>query len=109
MPFASQSSLTISKYALKGLEHIFKDGIQYKKAGVMVTGIVPKNAQQLTLFDGEDSRHDALMQRIDQLHRKYGPHKIKLANQDLSRTFKMKQAHLSPRYTTDIHDIITVR
>ena len=109
MPFASQSSLTISKYALKGLERIFKDGIQYKKAGVMVTGIVPKNAQQLTLFDGEDSRHDALMQRIDQLHRKYGPHKIKLANQDLSRTFKMKQAHLSPRYTTDIHDIITVR
>ena len=109
MPFASQSSLTISKYALKGLEHIFKDGIQYKKAGVMVTGIVPKTAQQLTLFDGEDSRHEALMQRIDQLHRKYGPHKIKLANQDLSRTFKMKQAHLSPRYTTDIHDIITVR
>ena len=109
MPFASQSNLTISKYALKGLEHIFKDGIQYKKAGVMVTGIVPKTAQQLTLFDGEDSRHEALMQRIDQLHRKYGSHKIKLANQDLSRTFKMKQAHLSPRYTTDIHDIITVR
>jgi DNA polymerase V len=61
------------------------------------------------LFDGEDSRHEALMQRIDQLHRKYGPHKIKLANQDLSRTFKMKQAYLSPRYTTNIHDIITVR
>ncbi len=109
MPFASQSSLTVSKYALKGLERIYKNGIQYKKAGVMVTGIIPKNAQQLTLFDKEDARHDALMQRIDHLHRKYGPHKIKLANQDLSRTFKMKQAHLSPRYTTDINDIITVK
>lgn len=109
MPFASQSSLTISKYALKGLERIYKNGIQYKKAGVMVTGIVPKNAQQLTLFDKEDARHDALMQRIDHLHRKYGPHKIKLANQDLNRTFKMKQAYLSPRYTTNINDIITVR
>ena len=75
----------------------------------MVTGIVPKAAQQLTLFDAEDARHDALMQRIDQLHRKYGPHKIKLANQDLNRTFKMKQAHLSPRYTTAIQDVITVR
>lgn len=75
----------------------------------MVTGIVPKSTQQLTLFDKEDARHDALMHRIDQLHRKYGPHKIKLANQDLRRTFKMKQAHLSPRYTTDINDIITVR
>lgn len=109
MPFASQSSLTISKYALNGLEQIYKSGIQYKKAGVMVTGIVPKTVQQLTLFDGEDSRHDALMQQIDSLHRKFGPHKIKLANQDLNRTFKMKQAHLSPRYTTDIQDIITVR
>lgn len=109
MPFATQSSLSISKYALKGLEQIYKSGIQYKKAGVMVTGIVPKTAQQLTLFDGEDSRHDALMQQIDSLHRKFGPHKIKLANQDLNRTFKMKQAHLSPRYTTDIQDIITVR
>jgi DNA polymerase V len=109
MPFATQSSLSISKYALKGLEQIYKSGIQYKKAGVMVTGIVPKTAQQLTLFDGEDTRHDALMQQIDSLHRKFGPHKIKLANQDLSRTFKMKQAHLSPRYTTDIQDIITVR
>jgi len=76
---------------------------------VIVTGIIPKNAQQLTLFDKEDARHDALMQRIDHLHRKYGPHKIKLANQDLSRTFKMKQAHLSPRYTTDINNVITVR
>ena len=109
MPTASQSSLTISKYALKGLEQIFKSGIEYKKAGVMVTGIVPKVTQQLALFDEEDPRHNALMQHIDQLHRKYGPHKIKLANQDLKRTFKMKQAHLSPRYTTDIHDIITVR
>ena len=109
MPFATQSSLSISKYALKGLEQIYKSGIQYKKAGVMVTGIVPKTALQLTLFDGEDTRHDALMQQIDSLHRKFGPHKIKLANQDLSRTFKMKQAHLSPRYTTDIQDIITVR
>jgi DNA polymerase V len=109
MPTASQSSLTISKYALKGLAHIFKSGIEYKKAGVLVTGIVPKATQQLALFGAEDPRHEALMQRIDAVHRKYGPHKIKLANQDLTRTFKMKQAHLSPRYTTDIHDVITVR
>ena len=109
MPFASHSSLTISAYALKGLERIYKGGIQYKKAGVMVTGIVPQNTQQLTLFDKEDARHHALMSSIDQLHRKYGPHKIKLGNQDLNRTFKMKQAHLSPRYTTDINDIITVK
>ena len=109
IPFASQSNLTISKYALKGLGHIFKSGIQYKKAGVMVTGIIPENTQQLALFDSEDSRHHALMKRIDLLHRKYGPHKIKLGNQDLNRTFKMKQAHLSPRYTTDIQDIIKVK
>jgi len=31
MPTASQSSLTISKYALKGLEQIFKSGINTKR------------------------------------------------------------------------------
>ncbi|MGB1831849.1 MAG: DUF4113 domain-containing protein, partial [Flavobacteriaceae bacterium] len=39
----------------------------------------------------------------------FGPHQIKLANQDLQRTWKMKQEHLSQRYTTEIKEVITVR
>jgi len=34
---------------------------------------------------------------------------MKLANQDLQRTWKMKQDHLSQRFTTEINEIITVK
>ena len=74
----------------------------------MVTGIVPEDAYQMTLFTYENPKHQALMQRIDYLHKRFGPHKIKIANQDLNRTYKMKQAYLSPRYTTDVRDVIRV-
>jgi len=109
LPFATNSSLTLSKSALHGLDMIYKSGISYKKAGVIVMGIVPEDTHQLTLFEYENPKHQALMQRIDYLHKRFGPHKIKIANQDLSRTYKMRQAHLSPRYTTDVRDVIRVR
>ena len=49
------------------------------------------------------------MSTIDHLNKKFKPTIIKLANQDLQRTWKMKQEHLSPKYTTKINDIITIK
>ncbi|MCW1953749.1 MAG: DUF4113 domain-containing protein [Flavobacteriia bacterium] len=42
------------------------------------------------------------------MNKRYG-NALKIANQDLQRSWKMKQEHLSKRYTTDILDIIQVR
>jgi DNA polymerase V len=49
------------------------------------------------------------MQALDLIHKRFGPHQMKLANQDLQRTWKMKQEHLSKRYTTEINEIIQVK
>ena len=49
------------------------------------------------------------MRTIDRLNKKYADYKIKLGNQDLKRTWKMRQERLSPRYKTNINDIIKVR
>ena len=48
------------------------------------------------------------MQAIDKMHRRFGPHRIKLAQQDLNTTWKMRQEHLSPRFTTELNDILRV-
>ena len=109
LPYASNSSITLSKYAVWGLHKIFKEGIQYKKAGVMLMGLTPTATRQLPLFGGEEVKHLAVMQALDRLHKRFGPHQIKLANQNLQRTWKMKQEHLSQRYTTEIKEVITVR
>ncbi|MAH20340.1 MAG: hypothetical protein CMB96_02680 [Flavobacteriaceae bacterium] len=49
------------------------------------------------------------MSAMDHINKKYAAPKLKLANQDLGRTWKMRQAHLSPQYTTNFNDIITVQ
>ncbi|UPQ80802.1 Y-family DNA polymerase [Flavobacterium azooxidireducens] len=108
LPFASNSSMTISALAVKMLKEIFEEGEIYKKAGVIVTQIIPQDQKQFHLFEEENPKHQKIMEVIDAFHKKTGERKIRLGNQDLQRTWKMKQNLLSPKYTTDIQDIFKV-
>ena len=87
---------------------MYQPNISYKKAGVIVTSLLPSDDYQLGIFENEDYRHKPLMKTIDRINLKYGD-KIKLANQDLTRKWKMKQEFLSPSYTTRFSDIITIK
>jgi len=109
LPYPTNSSITISKYAQLGLKNIFKEGFYYKKAGIILMGIIPENQRQLNLFCEENPKHLSLMKSIDFLNRKIGRTKVKLASQDIGRTWKMRQERLSPCYTTNIEDIIIVK
>ena len=48
------------------------------------------------------------MKTIDDLNIKIGETKVKLAAQDLEKTWKMRQKHLSNNYTTNIHQLIEI-
>jgi DNA polymerase V len=109
LSYPTNSSLIISNCAIKAVASIFREGIKYKRAGVIVTGIVPTNNYQLNLFEHENPKHKPLMHSIDKLNIKYGDYKLKIGNQDLERTWKMRQERLSPRRTTNINEIIKVK
>lgn len=108
LPYATDSTLSINQFAQKALDEIYKPGIKYKRAGVILTGLVAASALQLDLFKNEDPKHKQLMATMDALNQKYRGRKIKMANQDLQRTWKMRQAYLSPEYTTKFSDIIVL-
>ena len=61
------------------------------------------------LFENSDPRHKVLMHTVDKLNKIIGQHKVKLGSQDLERTWKMRQEKLSPRYTTQLSEIIKVK
>ena len=109
LPYATNSSIILSRYAILGLRKIFKENIAYKKAGVMIMGLLPTERRQLNLFENNNTKHVALMKSLDKIHKRFGPYQIKLANQDLNRTWKMKQQYLSNRFTTELKDVITVK
>lgn len=108
IPYATNSSIELSKYAKKALDLIFKEGYQYKKAGVIVGGIAPESEKQFNMFEDEPAQHRKAMNVIDKLNFKYGTKKIKLGSQALDKTWKMRQDLLSPNYTTSWNDLLEV-
>ena len=108
LPYPTNSSIELAKFATEALKRIFKKGYHYKKAGVIVMDFTPEDNTQLNFFENSDKRHIPLMKAMDKLNTQYGQQKIKLASQDSKRIWKMRQEKLSPRYTTKLSDIITV-
>lgn len=106
--FATSSSITITKDILQKLREIYEEGYQYKKAGVVLVSICPNASHQTSLFGDENPKHQLLMHTMDGINHKMGQGKLKLANQDIKKTWKMRQEYLSPEYTTKMSDIITV-
>lgn len=108
LPFPTNSSIELVRFASQALKRIFKQGFAYKKAGVIVQDFSPEEIMQTTLFEKPDVRHIPLMKAVDKLNNLYGQQKVRLGSQDPKRVWKMKQEKLSPHYTTRLSDIITI-
>ena len=72
-------------------------------------GLDSSESHQLNIFENENPKHKNLMKTVDFIQKKEGQSKIKLASQDLTKRWKMKQESLSPNYTCKIGDIISVK
>lgn len=108
IPFPTNSTFNLVAATKKALKSIFVPGHAYKKAGVIVMGLTPENACQITTYGSEDPKHKSLMSVIDQVNAKYKDTKIRVASESLDKTFKMRQEKLSKRYSTRLDEVIQV-
>ena len=109
LPVASNSTLTIVQSALRGLESIYMKGYQYKKAGVIVSGLVPSNTIQYNVFHSTDEdRHMRLMTAMDKVNDREGRDVLRVAEQGFTRRWTLRQERLSPCYTTRWADFMTI-
>ena len=109
LPVASNSTLTIVQSALRGLESIYMKGYQYKKAGVIVSGLVPSNTIQYNVFHSTDEdRHMRLMNAMDTVNDREGRDILRVAEQGFDRRWTLRQERLSPCYTTRWADFMTI-
>lgn len=104
LPVATSDTPEIIHYAHEGIEEIFRNDYQYKKAGVIFKDLVPERDIQTNLFDYKDrNRSKKLMQVLDSINIKMGSSTLKYAavglthNQRWKTVFKKR----SPSYTTN--------
>ncbi|HAE87896.1 TPA: hypothetical protein DCG86_07715 [Candidatus Marinimicrobia bacterium] len=110
LPVPTACTEEITEYALHGLERIYKPGYRYKKAGVILSSIVPDTGVQQNLFDTrprEKSRKR--MQVVDHINQKMGSDTLRFASQGIKKSWKMKRENVTPAYTTNWDEILTVR
>ena len=95
--------------ALEGLEALYDVEGAYKKAGVTLTGIVDRNAWQLSLLDqnhGARERGVELMQSVDALNKRFGKGTVWHASEAKDKAkWQSKRQRQSPRYTTSLSDL----
>ncbi|TDX02081.1 Y-family DNA polymerase [Dinghuibacter silviterrae] len=110
LPVATNHSGRLIAHALGALDILYRPGYAYSKCGVAVLDLVPDSQVQHSLFaDAESPRHRKAMQAMDQLNRALGKDLVRLGAQGFDRKFRLRQAHLSRRFTTRLDEILTIR
>src|SRR6266446_9931097 len=101
LPVATQDTAELSRYALRGVEQIYREGYRYKKAGVILTALVPAHQVQTHLFDQHDrERSRQLLAAIDAINTQWGTGTVRYTAMGLRPAWIMRCARRSPRYST---------
>jgi DNA polymerase V len=110
LPEASSNTPVITRYALALLNRLYREGYRYKKAGVMLSGIVSSRDLQMNLFLGDRERGDSsLMETVDKVNRSRGSGTLFYASAGTDRPWSMRREFLSPAYTTRWEDFVVIK
>lgn len=106
-PTSATSALV--RYAFHALESIYKEGIEYKKTGVILSDFRTQNIP-FSLFEDRElyNQDNALTKVMDEINRTFGSHSVKLGSCGTESVWKMKSEIRSPCYTTRWKDLLKV-
>lgn len=111
LPEATDYTPSLLKLARECLGAIFRPGFRYKRAGVILSAIGPRDAVQINLLEPSGNRPGQrdLMRAMDAINGRLGRGAIGYGISGAARPWQMRQQKLSPRYTTRWEELPEVR
>lgn len=111
LPVATSDTRQVLEAVRSLCTGMFRCGYLYKKAGIALLDLTHEDHHQADLFSSVPPRSPALMQVLDKANRKFGRGAVGFASSGWRKqpAWAMKQAHLSPSYTTRWQDLPKVR
>ncbi|HET7117079.1 MAG TPA: Y-family DNA polymerase [Hanamia sp.] len=101
LPVATSITNELITPAMQLANQIYKPGRQYKKAGVMLSGIVPDTSIQSNLFvPPAQNNKRFLMNTLDNINFSMRDDVVKFASSGINTDWKMRKEFRSPRYTS---------
>ncbi len=108
--YASDINQELQEWAFKCLGSIYKTGYSYRKAGIILGGLVPAEPLTTRMFDDERwERYRRVMSAVDEINRKFGRGTIRLCVANSAGAWSGRADRRSPRYTTRLNEVLTIK
>ena len=104
----THDSVTIIETALLLTKRIFKNNYQYKKAGVLLSGLCDESEIQETLFEKNYNQNSDLRSAVDAINYRYGRDTLQMASECKVGNWKQKRENCTRNYTTQIDRLLLV-
>ncbi len=89
------------------LRPLWRQGLRYFKAGVILDDLVPMSEQPRMLFATRDPARSAkVMQALDTVNARYGRGTLRPLATGIKRGWSTRHERLSPRYTTNLDEML---
>ena len=108
-PIATNNSIEVVKTAVSILETIFKNGYQYQKAGVMLTGLCNDDGRKNLFSSEKDEKINSLMRSMDSANYRYGRSTLSLASAGVQKKWGMKKEYSSKIDTADFYSLPKIK
>lgn len=114
MPVATAYTPELIAAGIACIDRLFNPGLRYKKVGVVLTDFIPRDCAQLTIthYDHmgeiESTKKTKSMELIDRINTKWGRNTLFFAAEGIEQPWVMHQAHKSPCFTTNWHELLTI-
>jgi DNA polymerase V len=88
------------------VDRIYVQGVEFKKAGVIMLGLQPEGSLQTFLFDTKDrTKSKQLMEVIDQINNHFGQGSLTLAAAGINKAWRMQCGNRSSRCTSEWSEV----
>ena len=88
---ATNNTKHVVRAALAALKHIYREGLAYKRGGVMLLDLVEAGRAPISLFDTQDPRDDKLIEAFDAINDRLGPGAIQFGPRGAGRGLAVEQ------------------
>lgn len=110
LPMTSYTPALI-RSAHEVLGRLWREGADYRKAGIMLTGLVPDGRGQTGFLDAESETpaRRKLMETLDGINARFGKGAAQFASEGIDRGWTMRSGYRSPRHTTSWSELPTAK
>ncbi|MBL8004739.1 MAG: Y-family DNA polymerase [Candidatus Kapabacteria bacterium] len=110
LPIATAYTPALVAAARTGIHRIYREGYSYKKAGIVLSGILPDSIHQQAIFHKVNyDKEGGSMKAMDSVNAKYGKGTLRVGAIGTRKVWHPKLEKRSKLYTTRYEDMLVVK